>query len=162
MIAGRVLGVDPGLTGAIALWDPRDDTLIIKDMPVTAGVVSPTLLSWELRELAPELAWVEEVHAMPKQGVSSTFKFGASYGAVLGVLAALEVPTLLVTPNKWKRLLGLSRDKGASRGRAAQLFPKHAGSFSRVRDDGRAEAVLVAYYGVNCCDPSLTPGTDKT
>lgn len=152
----RVLGVDPGLKGALALWDTRSDKLTIRDMPVAAGAVSPQLLSWELRELGPELAWVEQVHSMPKQGVSSTFKFGASYGMVLGVLAALEVRAILVPPSQWKGSLHLSRDKDASRGLAIRLFPKHAGLFSRVKDEGRAEAALVAYYGANCLSKHLT------
>ncbi len=75
------------------------------------------------------------------------FNFGRGYGQIEGVLAALEIPVTLVTPQVWKRSLSVPADKSASRARAAQLWPGLAGTFSRVRDDGRAEAALIGLYG---------------
>jgi crossover junction endodeoxyribonuclease RuvC len=151
----RVLGVDPGLTGAIALWDTAIDGLLLRDMPVgstakaTRREVVPEWLAQLIREYEPDLAWLEQVSAMPKQGVSSVFSFGCSYGMARGVLAALAIPTHLVTPAVWKRALGLGSDKSHSRALAARVFARHAGEFARVRDDGRAEAALLTHYGLS-------------
>jgi crossover junction endodeoxyribonuclease RuvC len=76
------------------------------------------------------------------------FSFGFSAGLVDGVLAGLGIPTTYVTPQSWKRAAGLTSDKSAVRLRAAQLFPDMAKHFARVKDDGRAEAALIARYGV--------------
>jgi len=79
--------------------------------------------------------------------VSSMFRFGQGYGAIQMALAGHKIPTRLVTPAKWKSHFGLSRDKGVSRGLAMQRFPEQSQMFSRVKDDGRAEAALIALYG---------------
>jgi crossover junction endodeoxyribonuclease RuvC len=151
----RVLGVDPGLTGAVAVWDTALDLLVVRDMPVAAKAsatrreVVPEWLADIVREFTPDLAWLEQVSAMPKQGVSSVFSLGTSYGMARGVLAALQVDTHLVSPGVWKRALKLSSDKSASRALAARLFAAHAGEFRRVRDDGRAEAALLTHFGLS-------------
>jgi crossover junction endodeoxyribonuclease RuvC len=84
---------------------------------------------------------------MPKQGVSSSFNFGVAYGIVRGVIGALPLPMLFVTPNEWKREFRLGSDKSQSRVLAGRMYPNNAHTFSRVRDDGRAEAVLIATFG---------------
>ena len=89
---------------------------------------------------------IEQVSAMPGQGVSSMFRFGEGYGMLHMACAANKLPTQFVTPAKWKGYFGLSRDKGVSRGLAMQRFPEYAALFSRVKDDGRAEAALIALY----------------
>jgi Holliday junction resolvasome RuvABC endonuclease subunit len=150
----RVLGLDPGLTGAVAVWDTALDKLALRDMPVavkghtTRREVVPEWLATIVREFAPDLAWLEQVSAMPKQGVSSVFSLGTSYGMARGVLAALGVDTHLVTPGTWKRALKLSSDKSASRALAARLFSADASEFRRVCDDGRAEAALLTHFGL--------------
>jgi len=151
----RVLGVDPGLTGAVALWDTALDILVVRDMPVavmshnTRREVVPEWLANFVREFAPDLAWLERVHSMPKQGVSSVFSLGTSYGMARGVLAALQIDTHLVPPFEWKRALKLSADKSAARALASRLFAAHASEFQRVRDDGRAEAALLTHFGLS-------------
>ena len=90
------------------------------------------------------VAWIEQVGAMPRQGVSSVWRFGEQVGALHMALAATKTPMRLVTPAKWKGFFGLSREKGLSRGVAMQRF---ADKFKRVKDDGRAEATLIALYG---------------
>ena len=148
-----MLGVDPGLNGAIALFDPSLEVIQVRDMPVAMSgvgqrrVVVPVLLAEIVRGFAPTVAWVEQVHAMPKQGVSSVFKFGQVYGAILGVLAALDIPTRLVTPNLWKRHYALDARKAGAREAAMRIFPRDAALFQRVKDADRAEAALIACYG---------------
>jgi Holliday junction resolvasome RuvABC endonuclease subunit len=148
----RVLGIDPGAGGAIALIDPSLDVLLIKDMPIATvrerREISEVWLADIIRRFDPEEAWLERVHAYPRQGVTSAFTFGMAYGLVRGVLATLKVPTHLVTPNEWKRRLRLPADKHAARVMAARLFPNDAKLFSRSRDDGRAEAALLAHFGL--------------
>ena len=90
---------------------------------------------------------IERVLSMPKQGVLSTFKFGVAYGMARAAVVALAIPYVLVTPGKWKRHFGLTSDKELSRAMAIRLWPG-AGCFRRKRDDGRAEAALLALWGV--------------
>jgi crossover junction endodeoxyribonuclease RuvC len=150
-----IVGVDPGQTGGLAWLSDDGATLFhVEDMPVVDTAVSPQLLTFRLRVgvgFAPDeplTAVVEQVASMPGQGVASMFKFGTSFGIVLGVLAGHDVPTELVRPHVWKRDLRLAKGKGASRGLAQRLWPEQAGLFGRVKDDGRAEAALLARWGV--------------
>lgn len=153
----RVLGLDPGLTGAVAVWDTALDALIVRDMPVanksgantTRREVVPEWLANIIREWSPDVAWIEQVSAMPKQGVSSVFSFGVSYGIARGVLGALQVNTHFVTPAEWKRALRLSSDKSAARALASRLFSANAPEFARKCDDGRAEAALLTHFGLS-------------
>ena len=93
------------------------------------------------------VAWIEQVHAMPKQGVSSAFGFGRSVGAIEGVVAALYIPTEMVTPQEWKKRAGLLRKpKDAARGLAIRLFPDVADRLARKKDVGRADALLIAHF----------------
>lgn len=155
MVTRLTVGVDPGLTGAIAVLDPTGALVEVIDMPAADGHVFAAALAAQLQSILSEprsvgdgvTAWVEDVHSMPGQGVASTFKFGRSVGVVVGVLGALAVPVRWVSPAQWKRASGLGKDKGASRRRAQELWPDHASLFARVRDDGRAEAALIAMYG---------------
>ena len=118
------------------------------DMPAADGHVSGALLADALEDVTDlAVAWVEDVHSMPGQGVASTFKFGRSVGVVEGALSALGIPIRWVSPAKWKKAMGLPADKGAARRRAIELWPDHAHLFARVKDDGRAEAALIAEYG---------------
>jgi crossover junction endodeoxyribonuclease RuvC len=152
-----IVGIDPGLTGAIAILD--GDSLTIHDMPVVATKagrrqVSPHLLRDLLEPLVPFnlggglLAVVEDVHAMPKQGVSSVFSFGQSLGSILGVLAGLYVPYRLVSPQAWMSRAGVKKTASGdkvSRTRAIELFPAHANLFNLKKHHGRADAALMAW-----------------
>lgn len=144
---GVIVGVDPGGTGAIAHLAADGTLLTVHDMPVHDGTVSAVLAATIcLQHGHVAAAFVEAVHSMPKQGVASSFKFGKAYGCILGVLGALSIPVHHVTPNVWKRDAGL-RGKDASRQRATELWPTFADQFARVKDDGRAEAALIARHG---------------
>ena len=137
------------------MWDTDLAALVVCDMPsalvhvgkVQRRQISEVWLADTLRTYAPDCAWIERVHALPKQGVTSSFSFGLAYGLARGVLAALGVPVSLVTPNEWKRAFRLGSDKNEARLIAARMFPANAQSFLRVRDDGRAEAALLALFG---------------
>lgn len=148
-----VLGVDPGLTGALAFFDPDMGLLMVRDMPTVEVVrngkkkneVSPQMLASIIREHPVARAMIERVGAMPGQGVTSVFSFGRSFGIVEGVLAALELSTTIIPPQTWQKAVNLRGGKDGSRARAAELFPRDAGLFARKKDDGRADAALIAW-----------------
>lgn len=142
-----ILGVDPGITGGLAFYAPDEPSLVVaEDLPVVGNEVDVDTLARRIRQMAPTMAVIERVGAMPGQGVSSTFKFGAAYGAIRAAVAVLEIPTHLVTPAVWKRHFRLSADKEMSRALALRLWPG-VGCFARKKDHGRAEAALIARYG---------------
>lgn len=144
-----VIGIDPGQSGAIAFVDSEDGIVGCVDMPVVDGSVSAVLVH---RELAghgtPHLVVIENVHSMPKQGVASSFKFGRSKGVVEGVVAALRYPVEMPSPAAWKKSMGVSADKETARAKALELHPIHADLFARKKDADRAEAVLLAEWGL--------------
>jgi crossover junction endodeoxyribonuclease RuvC len=143
----------------VAILEPDGKLVQVFDMPVVKVVsdgkakrrVSAEMLASELRlyNVHTTIAVVEQVGAMPGQGVTSMFAFGQSFGMVLGVLAGLAIPTTTVSPATWKKALKLNAGKDGARAKAAQLWPSHASEFKRVKDDGRAEAALIAYWGIN-------------
>lgn len=158
------IGIDPGLNGALAFYEPERGSLVLIDMPtetflkrkkgrmVKSRIVSAEGLVAVLDAHALRRggihATVEKVGAMPGQGVTSMFNFGDGSGVVRGVLAGLMIPYERETPQVWKRAVGIpfGADKGASRERAASVFPAYASAFARKKDDGRADAALLAYF----------------
>lgn len=152
-----VIGCDPGLSGAIAIIDVRKGLVDTLDMPtveVKVGNaykkrVAPEVIAAELRCYAPyATAFIEKVSAMPGQGVSSMFAFGEAYGLVRGVLAGMGIPVTTVTPAVWTKAMRVAGGKGGSRQRAMELWPDKAGLFKRVKDNGRADAALIAQWGI--------------
>jgi len=149
------IGIDPGVSGAIAILNSEGQLAVFNAPTVEMKVgkalkrrISPEILVSMLQPFTIEAsAWVEQVSARPGQGVSSMFAFGESYGLVKGILAGLQIQTNTVTPNAWKKAMQLNAGKDASRAKAAQMWPQQAGEFSRVKDDGKAEAALIAEYG---------------
>jgi len=149
-----ILGIDPGLSGALAFYfTDAPDRVITLDMPIADGNVSGSLIANEIRTHAPCIAVIESVGAMPGQGVSSMFNFGKSFGSAIGAVSALNIPIQFVSPAKWKRHYGLSSDKEECRARALNLFPACAANFARKKDHGRAEAALIAKYGAETLFP---------
>ncbi len=137
------LGIDPGATGAIALVIHTGELWWVEDMPDPLhGAAIESLL----RNEGPFTAAVEDVHSMPGQGVASSFKFGKHFGMVLGALGYAHIPYTLVTPNRWKKAQRVTADKDTSRARAIELWPSHADKFKRKKDNGRAEAALIAHW----------------
>lgn len=149
------LGIDPGKKGALAFFDPISRDLQIFDMPLVPKAKGKKGEDTNYARLGEILrpptgvsvvAMMEDVWSMPREGVSSAHAFGRNNGALLMGLATHKIPYELITAAKWKKYFGLSKDKGASRGLASQRFAEHAELFSRVKDDGRAEAALLALY----------------
>jgi crossover junction endodeoxyribonuclease RuvC len=150
-----ILGIDPGLGGALAALSAMGK-LVIVDAPtveVKRGgkgkrEIDPAALADIIREMKPTHAVVEKVGAMPGQGVSSMFSFGRSVGQVEGALAALGIPVSYVSPLTWKRSLSVPAGKDGARLRASQLLPAYAERWRLVKHDGRAEAGLIALWGL--------------
>ena len=153
-----VIGIDPGLNGAVALLRP--DTMKLErviDIPTIGKkprVVDITKLFLHLSDIEhvdeTVICWLEEAWARPAQGVSSSFKCGRVIGNIEAVMVCHGFPIRTVTPAVWKRHFGLAakgKTKHDSRAHATRMFPASADLFSRVKDDGRAEAALVALYG---------------
>lgn len=153
-----VLGIDPGLSGALAFYDTTTEVLVVMDMPTVEVTrngknkreVSPALVADMVAGKGIEKAFMERVSAMPGQGVSSMFSFGRSAGILEGVLAAYEIPTTMVTPQAWMKAMNVRAGKDGSRERAMQLFPQYSTAFSRKKDDGRSDAALIAKFGASC------------
>lgn len=142
-----IMGLDPGASGAVAFYYPdRPQLISAYDVPLVDKRINPAALYDLIRNYGPSLAVVEIVHAMPKQGVSSSFNFGHSYGVALGVIGALKIPVVHVSPNKWKKYFSLSADKEEARFLAISKWPASE-HFRRKKDNGRAEAALMALYG---------------
>lgn len=150
-----ILGIDPGASGGLAFFNLERGLLDVFDMPIvevkrggrSKKEVSPQMLQAIIGARRVHGAYLEKVGAMPGQGVSSMFQFGRSVGMIEGVLATLLIPTSYVTPQKWQKEVGARGGKDASRARAAELFPAYAANFQRKKDDGRADAALIAFYG---------------
>lgn len=158
-----IIGVDPGLDGAIFFLDAGAaiatpmPTVEVKrggknkrEIDIAAAV---EILNFDLTNGA--VAYVEQVGAMPGQGVSSMFSFGKSYGILLGVLAALYIGFNHVSPVTWKKALNVRGGKEAALLRASELMPQHSkywtpkkGELTKAQALGIADAALIAYYGV--------------
>jgi crossover junction endodeoxyribonuclease RuvC len=149
------IGVDPGLSGAIAIIST--ESLKIFDMPTMTvernGKAKRQVSASELAEMLYLYSgrdchvYCERVGAVTGQGVTSVFSFGRSFGMIEGILAAFKMPVTFVPPATWVKAVGRGQGKDASRARAMELFPSDQDQFKRVKDDGRADAALIAYWG---------------
>lgn len=159
MIPGQfIIGIDPGLTGAIAILPRvRPPEPVVLDMPVIAhskggfvkNAVDVAALAESLRPysvVATCVAYIERVHAFPDQGTGSMFSLGMSFWGVAGVFAGLGIPFHLVEPKEWKGYYRLKKDKELSRTTAQRFYP--GVDLSRKKDHNRAEALLIAGYGM--------------
>jgi crossover junction endodeoxyribonuclease RuvC len=151
----RSLGVDPGLNGALALWDSDDRVLRVWDAPVLEikvgrsarrKIYQDAAYAFIIEQAAPDRVVLEEVHGIKGQSASASFNFGAGFGLVRGVAAALKIPLTLVSTARWRARLLVPPGKDGSRARASQLFPANAQAFARAKDDGRAEAALISLF----------------
>ena len=153
-MSALILGIDPGKTGALALLDASVvgcGIVAIEDMPDATGAalgaqVRSLVDGWSPHTISA--AWVEFQTGRPGQSSSAMFTFATGYGAILGALGALHVPVHHVTPAHWKRTQRVTKDKASSRQRFAELWPAEAARVARVKDDGRAEAALIARHGL--------------
>jgi hypothetical protein len=153
-----ILGVDIGSHGAVAILSEAGDLLEVFDMPCLEDgpkgrpAVNAALLAQIVAAAGAALAYVEQVGPRPTDGSVQAFAFGRCKGAVEGVLAAHGVPVAFLTPPVWKRLVGIGPGragaKDAARSEAIRRWPGKAALFGRIRDDGRAEAALIAVAGI--------------
>ena len=154
-VAVHIVGVDPGLSGALAVLTPDGTLQALYDVPtLTLRTSRGRRQEYDVPGLVGLLApytgtqthvVIEEAQAMPGQGTRSMFQTGLGMGIWLGVLAALQLPYRRVRPQIWKKAFGLGKDKEASRLKAMQLYP--GADLRRKKDHGRAEALLLAFYG---------------
>jgi crossover junction endodeoxyribonuclease RuvC len=151
-----VLGIDIGVAGAIAVLE--DGKLIaVHDMPTlqegpkNRRSVNAPLLAGIIATSHAEKIYVEWVGVRPGEGAVGAFAFGRSRGVVEGVCAGLDIPVEFITAPRWKKLVGIAPGKNgskdAARSKAIQRWPGSADLFRRVKDDGRAEACLIAIAG---------------
>ena len=142
------IGIDPGKNGGIAVLRVRHNQVV----STSAYVFDESSLINILDEVKLYCCkcTLEHVHAMPKQGVSSTFNFGMNFGFIQGVLRAYGIPYELVTPQKWKKEFSCTSDKNTSIEVCKRLFPNvnlKATDRCKKDHDGMAEALLIAEYG---------------
>lgn len=153
-----IMGIDPGLKGAIAIIDPLVKPMAIValyDTPVIETPGKKTVIDthalvdiMERHATTTRLCVIEDVGVMTgMEGRVSMFNFGKSTGILEGVVGSFKIPLHRMKPAIWKAILGLGRDKTSSRNKAVQLFPGQERFFVRKKDDGRAEAVLLATLG---------------
>ena len=137
--AVNYIGIDPGKSGALVVITP-DGIDLIQSSKATEHDVGQWLA--EVDASGPCFAMLEQVHSMPKQGVSSTFKFGQSFGFLRGLLVAHQVPFEMVTPQKWQKELSCRSggDKNVTKQKAQELFPAYKWTHAT------ADAVLLAEY----------------
>jgi crossover junction endodeoxyribonuclease RuvC len=154
----RIIGIDPGLSGAVAIINGTD-SLIVIDMPTMTvernGKAKRQVSASELADIFSPYdsskchVYVEKVSAMAGQGVTSVFSFGRSFGMIEGILAAFKLPVTYVAPATWVKAVGRGQGKDASRARAMELFPNNQSDFKLKKWDGRADAALIAYWGAH-------------
>ena len=153
-----IVGIDPGIAGAICFFSDGKVIHVI-DMPTMAeGKKNKKQVNG--RQIYNEIMLiknkfmnekisviVEQVSAMPGQGVTSMFNFGQSFGILKGICTAMQLPMYFVRPTKWKKYFNLlNSEKDASRTRAIEIFPYFSSQLSRKKDSNKADAILIASF----------------
>ena len=156
-----IIGIDPGISGAICFFENGEIKDVI-DMPVMAegkknkkqinGSQIFNEISTRIKNYKSENinVVIEQVSAMPGQGVTSMFNFGQSFGVLKGICAAMQLPVFLVRPAKWKKHFELiNSQKDSSRTKVIQMFPKISSHLTRKKDANKADAILIASFHEN-------------
>ena len=159
-----IIGIDPGIAGAICFFS-EGDVIDVIDMPTMAEgkknkrQVNGRQIFNEITSIKNKYSnkkigvVVEQVSAMPGQGVTSMFNFGQSFGVIKGICSAMELPIFYVRPVKWKKYYDLiNSQKDSSRVKAIEMFPKFSSMLSRKKDTNKADAILIANYHQNTHD----------
>ncbi len=152
----KIIGIDPGLSGAIAVLENKK-VLKIFDIPVMSegkknkrqlnSALLVSLLKENVENNEEVAIVVEQVNAMPGQGVTSMFNFGQTFGAIKGICAALRFPIFFVRPSKWKKHFELiNSSKDASRTKAIEMYPKLSDQLSKKKDVNKSDAILIARF----------------
>ena len=156
----KIIGIDPGLSGAIAILE-NNKVLNIFEMPVMSegkknkrqlnSALLVKLLKDNISENEDISVVVEQVNAMPGQGVTSMFNFGQTFGAIKGICAALELPIFFVRPSKWKKhfeLINSSKDSSITK--AIEMYPSLSDNLAKKKDVNKSDAILIArFYSEN-------------
>ncbi len=153
-----IIGIDPGISGSICFFQDGKIVDVIEMPTMTEGKknkkqVNSSQVFNEISEKIKKLdkneikVVIEQVSAMPGQGVTSMFNFGQSFGILKGVCSAMQLPMYFVRPAKWKKYFNLiNSEKDASRTRAIEVFPNFSSQLSRKKDSNKADAILIASF----------------
>ena len=153
-----IIGIDPGIAGSICFF--QDWKIIdVVEMPTmiegkkNKKQVNGSQIFNEISERIKKIdkkdikVIIEQVSAMPGQGVTSMFNFGQSYGILKGICSAMQLPMYFVRPAKWKKYFNLiNSEKDASRTNAIEIFPHFSAQLSRKKDSNKADAILIASF----------------
>ena len=156
-----IIGIDPGISGAICFFENGEVKEII-EMPTMAEgkknkkQINGTQIYNEILRRVENLSKkdiyvvIEQVSAMPGQGVTSMFNFGQSFGVIKGICSAMQLSTFYIRPVKWKKYFGLIKsEKDASRTKAIEIFPYISTNLSKKKDSNKADAILIASFFYN-------------
>ena len=158
-----IIGIDPGLSGSICFF--QDGKILdVLEMPTMTerkknkkqvngsqiyNEISKRINSTKVQEIR---VVIEQVSAMPGQGVTSMFNFGQSFGILKGICSAMQLPMYFVRPAKWKKYFNLiNSEKDASRTRAIEIFPYFSSQLSKKKDSNKADAILIASFYYETC-----------
>ena len=156
-----IIGIDPGISGAICFFEDGQVKEVI-DMPVMAEgkknkrqINGPQTYNEILKRInkfqkKDIIVVIEQVSAMPGQGVTSMFNFGQSFGVLKGICSAMQLSMFFIRPAKWKKYFGLIKtEKDASRTKVIEIFPYISSELSKKKDSNKADAVLIASFFYN-------------
>ena len=153
-----IIGIDPGISGSICFFQDGKIVDVIEMPTMTEGKknkkqVNGSQIFNEISEKIKKLdkneinVVIEQVSAMPGQGVTSMFNFGQSFGILKGICSSMQLPMYFVRPVKWKKYFNLiNSEKDASRTRAIEIFPYFSSQLSRKKDSNKADAILIASF----------------
>ncbi len=151
-----IIGIDPGISGAISIIENKKilevyDTPTMIDGKKNKRQINSAQVTNIIKERIISkkeiVVVVEQVNAMPGQGVTSMFNFGQSFGVIKGICAALSLPIYFVRPTKWKKHFNLIKtNKDASRTKVIEAYPEISSKLHRKKDSNRADAILIALY----------------
>ena len=151
-----IIGIDPGVSGGISVLENKK-VIDVFEMPTMIdgkknkkqvnGSQVTNIIKDNLNKDKEVIVVVEQVNAMPGQGVTSMFNFGQSFGVIKGICSALNLPIYFVRPTKWKKYFNLIKtNKDASRTKVIQAYPEISSKLSRKKDSNKADAILIARY----------------
>ena len=151
-----IIGIDPGISGAISILENKKilevyDTPTMIDGKKNKRQINSAQVTNIIKERQKNnnevIVVVEQVNAMPGQGVTSMFNFGQSFGVIKGICSAMQLSIHFVRPAKWKKYFNLLKtEKEASRSKAIEIFPYISTKLSRKKDSNKADAILIASY----------------
>ena len=153
-----IIGIDPGISGSICFFKDGKILDVIEMPTMTEGkknkkqvngsqIYNEILKRIKKIEKQEIRVVIEKVSAMPKQGVTSMFNFGQSFGILKGICSAMQLPMYFVRPAKWKKYFNLINfEKDASRTRAIEIFPYFSSQLSKKKDSNKADAILLASF----------------